>query len=206
MENIQSIDFVKWARSVVMDTIESVGHDKANYPSASLLTPSLVSSATVNFITSAFSASRNRFIAVVWDRFFNSKFAREIAESLIHLAREASSIVCILYSGSRTELEIHFPASDATALCMFCEFGAYEKARGSADRWVSLVLPAASQDVAWKAHVMRIMNQYYSRTDGSLPPRSTECSLTWDYSHVDPELGAIQVFVGPSCAQLAAFA
>lgn len=204
MENIQSIDFVKWARSVVMDTIESVGHDKANYPSASLLTPRLVSSATVNSITGAFYASRSRFIAVVWDRFFNSKFAREIAESLIHLAREASNIVCILYSGSRAELDSHFPASDVTALCIFCEFGAQEKARGSMDRWTSLVLPA-SQDVAWKAQVMRIMNLYYSRTDGSLPPRATECSLTWDYSHVDPELGAIQVFVGPSCTPLAAF-
>jgi len=41
---------------------------------------------------------------------------------------------------------------------------------------------------------MRIMNQYSSRTDGSLPPRATECSITLDYSQVDPELATIQVF------------
>ena len=193
MENIQSLDFVRWARSVITDTVQSVGHDKVNLPSTSLLTPTLFSTADVNSLASNFSASRSRFISVVWDRFCNSKYAREIAENLIRLSRDACNVVCILCSGSRHELETHFPASLCTALSFFCEFGVLEKARGSADKWTNL--HQSSRDFAWKAQAMRIMNQYSGRTDGSLPPRATECSITWDYSHVDPELAAIQVLL-----------
>jgi trehalose 6-phosphate synthase len=191
MENIQSLDFVKWARSVITDTMQSVGHDKTMLASAPMSTPTLFSAADVCSLATNFSASRSRFVSVVWDRFFYSKYAREIAENLIQLSQDACNIVCILYSGSRRELETHFPASLCAAMSVFCEFGVQEKARGSAAIWTNLY--RSSQDLAWKAQAMRIMNQYSSRTDGSLPPRATECSITWDYSHVDPELAAIQV-------------
>lgn len=191
MENIESLDFVRWARSVINDTVKSVGHDKLMPHSASFVTPTLFSTADVNTLAANFLTSRCRFIAVVWDRFCNSKHACELAQHLIRLPHDACSIVCVLYSGSRHELETHFPASLCTALSFFCEFGVLEKTRGAADKWTNL--HTSSQDFAWKAQVMRIMNQYSGRTDGSLPPRATECSITWDYSHVDPELAAIQV-------------
>jgi trehalose 6-phosphate synthase len=190
MENIQSLDFVKWARSVITDTMQSVTHDTAMLASASISTPTLFSAADVSTLAANFSSSRSRFISVVWDRFFYSKYARDIAENLMQLSHDTCNIVCILYSGSRSELETHFPAALCAAMSIFCEFGVREKAAGST-KWTNLY--QSSQALAWKAQTMRIMNQYSSRTDGSLPPRATECSITWDYSHVDPELAAIQV-------------
>jgi trehalose 6-phosphate synthase len=198
MENIQSLDFVKWARSVITDTMQSVTHDTTMLVSSSISTPTLFSAADVSALATNFSASRTRFISVVWDRFFYSKYAREIAENLIQLSQDACNIICILYSGSRSELELHFPAALSASMSIFCEFGVQEKAPGSATKWTNLY--QSSQDLTWKAQTMRIMNQYSSRTDGSLPPRATECSITWDYSHVDPELAAIQVFSRPVLA------
>jgi hypothetical protein len=189
MENIQSLDFVRWVRSVVSETIQSAGVDKQFLPLAPVST--FFSAADVDSLAKSFSVSRSRFFAVVWDRFFHSKYAREIAENLIQLSHDACNIVCIIYSGSRSELDAHFPADLCIALFIYCEFGVQEKARGSTDKWTNL--HPSSREVAWKAQVMSIMNEYSSRTDGSLPPRATDCSITWNYSLVDPELAAIQV-------------
>ncbi len=193
MENIQSLDFMKWARSVITDTARSVITDtKLLLGLASFSTPTLFSAADMNLLANQFSASKSRLISVVWDRFLSSKYAHEIAENLIQLSHDACNVVCILYSGSRSELETYFRASLSSAIYAYCEFGVQEKTGGAAGEWTNL--HQSSRDFAWKAQAMRIMNQYSSRTDGSMPPRATECSITWDYSHVDPELATIQVF------------